>query len=108
MAKKRTTLKEVRSFEYDLTSANIGAFALVKRGHEDNKVCIVVGVTKSGEYLIADGKRRKLEKPKLKRECHVQIIETNDGIRKLVLENGLTNRKIRRILFLRRDYSAKG
>ncbi len=108
MAKKRTVTAEKRNFDYDLTNENIGAFALIKRGHEDNKVCLVVGVTKSGEYLIADGKRRKLEKPKLKRERHVQILETSEGVRKLILENSLTNSKIRRILFLRRDYSAKG
>ena len=108
MANKRTVAAEKINFDYDLTSVNIGAFALIKRGHEDNKVCIVVGALKSGEYLIADGKRRKLEKPKLKRVCHVQILETNESVRKLILENSLTNSKIRRILFLRRDYSAKG
>ena len=49
----------------------IGQVVYSKSGHDKGDVQMIVAV--EGEYLfLADGKRRKLEKPKRKKKMHVQ------------------------------------
>ena len=49
----------------------IGQVVYSKSGHDKGDVQMVVGI--EGEFLLlADGKRRKLEKPKRKKKMHVQ------------------------------------
>lgn len=49
----------------------IGQVVYSKSGHDKGDVQMIVAV--EGEYLfLADGKRRKLEKPKRKKMLHVQ------------------------------------
>lgn len=56
-----------------------GQMVYSKSGHDKGDVLVVVGV--EGQYLqLADGKRRKLEKPKRKKIIHVQptnYVDTN-------------------------------
>ena len=49
----------------------IGQVVYSKSGHDKGDVQMIIRV--EGEYLLlADGKRRKLEKPKRKKKMHVQ------------------------------------
>ena len=49
----------------------IGQVVYSKSGHDKGDVQMIIAV--EGEYLLlADGKRRKLEKPKRKKKMHVQ------------------------------------
>lgn len=61
-------------------------------GHDKNLFYVVVG-TEAGRVLIADGKRRKLEKPKAKNLCHVRPTRTV-----ISKENQATNKKLRELL----------
>ena len=63
---KYTKENEVISLEYQ-----IGQVVYSKSGHDKGDVQMIVAV--EGEYLfLADGRRRKLEKPKRKKQMHVQ------------------------------------
>lgn len=108
MTKKKKVAERNVAYVLVPDHSDIGRFALVKGGHEDNMVCLTVGVTENGDILIADGRRRKLERPKLKGSCHVRLLEKSAEVSELMREGKLTDRQIRRILFHRRDYSAKG
>lgn len=69
-----------------------GSVVKAKAGRDKGKFFIVLGF--DGEYvIICDGKSRKLEKPKRKKEKHLSISST-------VIENGSmgTNREIRKAL----------
>ena len=49
----------------------IGQVVYSKSGHDKGDVQMIIAV--DGDYLLlADGKRRKLEKPKRKKKMHVQ------------------------------------
>lgn len=61
-------------------------------GHDQNRFYIVVKVDCEYAY-IADGKRRKLEKPKRKNFCHLKKTNTI-----LNVELYQSNQKIRRVL----------
>lgn len=61
-----TKENEVKSLEYQ-----IGQVVYSKSGHDKGDVQMIVAVEE--EYLfLADGRRRKLEKPKRKKKMHVQ------------------------------------
>lgn len=77
----------------------IGQLVFSKSGRDKGKLFIVVGI--EGEYLyLADGKLRKVEKPKKKKIKHVQ--KTNhvvEIIKEKILEDGrLSNADIRKAL----------
>ncbi len=66
----------------------IGQIVYSKSGRDKGEALIVVGL--EGEYLfLADGKRRRLEKPKKKKQIHVQRVNTVDEDIKNKIENGL-------------------
>ena len=60
-------------------------------GHDKGSFYIIVGV-QDNKPLIADGRRRKLEKPKVKNPKHIS--KTNTSIETI----DLTNKKIRALL----------
>ena len=63
---KYTKENEVISLEYQ-----IGQVVYSKSGHDKGDVQMIIAV--EGDFLIlADGRRRKLEKPKRKKKMHVQ------------------------------------
>lgn len=61
-------------------------------GHDQNRFYIVVKIDSEYAY-IADGKRRKLEKPKRKRFCH--LVATNTILTDELYQS---NKLIRRVL----------
>ena len=63
---KYTKENEVISLEYQ-----IGQVVYSKSGHDKGDVQMIIAI--DGDFLLlADGKRRKLEKPKRKKKLHVQ------------------------------------
>ena len=53
----------------------LGGIVISKRGRDKGRPFVIVGM--DGDYLrLADGKLRKLEKPKKKKAMHVQITES--------------------------------
>ena len=53
----------------------LGGIVISKRGRDKGRPFVIVGM--DGAYLyLADGKLRKLEKPKKKKQMHVQITES--------------------------------
>ena len=74
-------------------------------GRDKNKYFIIIGCEE--EYsLLADGKGRKLEKPKRKKNKHIKHDGTinNEIAEKLIKGEKITNKDIRRTLA---EYAAK-
>ncbi|MCD7778778.1 MAG: KOW domain-containing RNA-binding protein [Clostridiales bacterium] len=67
---------------------SIGQMVYSKNGRDKGEAFIIVGI--EGDYLLlADGKRRKLEKPKRKKMIHVQKVNKVDGDIKNKIENNM-------------------
>ncbi|MCD8158376.1 MAG: KOW domain-containing RNA-binding protein [Clostridiales bacterium] len=67
---------------------SIGQMVYSKNGRDKGEAFIIVGI--EGDYLLlADGKRRKLEKPKHKKMIHVQKVNKVDGDIKNKIENNM-------------------
>ena len=76
-----------------------GQVVFSKKGRDKGLPFIVVNV--SGEYLfLADGRLRKLEKPKKKKKMHVQSTKTiSEDVRQKLLSGGyLLDADIRKAL----------
>lgn len=59
-----------------------------KNGRDKGEAFLIVAI--EGEYLfLADGKRRKLEKPKKKKAIHVQKVNKIDADIKNKIENNM-------------------
>lgn len=79
----------------------IGRFAISTAGHDKGKMYLIVGY-QNGRYLLADGKIRTLDKPKEKKEKHLQLIHAQDKMPEGIL-NGkkpVRNEDIKRALKL--------
>lgn len=74
----------------------IAAYAVVlsTAGHDKKKVFAVVGFSGADYVLIADGKIRKLEKPKKKKLKHLKLIGRLDCFER----TAATNRLLRKAL----------
>ena len=78
---------------------NIADIVISKNGRDAGKRFIVVGL--DDEYsLIADGKSRRYEKPKKKKNKHLEFADKADSqIAERLTEGGkITNNEIRRFL----------
>ena len=78
---------------------NIADVVISLNGRDKDKLFIIIG--KEDNYcLLADGKRRKLEKPKRKKDKHIK----HDGIiydwlaEKLINGDNVTNKELRKAL----------
>lgn len=67
-----------------------GMLAISKAGHDKDQIFYIIEENKEYVYL-ADGKNRRLEKPKKKKKKHIQIIKeqpkvltTNEEIKRIV------------------------
>ena len=72
-------------------SVNRGSVVRARAGRDKDSFFVVLAV-EDGYALIADGKRRKVEKPKRKKLIHLAITNTT------LTETMDTNRKIRKAL----------
>lgn len=56
-------------------------------GRDKGRPFLLVGISRQGFYLLADGKLRKIEKPKNKNPRHVQLTNQSDQkVRAALLE----------------------
>lgn len=79
----------------------IGSIAVSTAGRDRYRVFLITGVCdeSSGVVYTADGKLRKLEKPKRKKLRHLRIVESGTKEREaLVKSAALTNRTLRALL----------
>jgi ribosomal protein L14E/L6E/L27E len=78
----------------------MGTIVVSTAGHDKSGIFAVIGLT-HGEYaLIADGKVRKLEKPKKKKLKHLEPVGTLE--QQIPMQ---TNRQLKRAL---KEFSARG
>lgn len=75
----------------------LGQFVFSKAGRDKTELFIVVGIEEAYVYL-ADGKRRRIERPKKKKNKHIQITNQIDlNLNKILSEQKrLTNQEIRK------------
>lgn len=69
----------------------IGQVVIAKAGRDQNKPFAVIKIINDRFCMIADGKRRPIERPKLKNIIHLQKTNT-------VISNIETNRQLRKTL----------
>ncbi|MBN2221855.1 MAG: KOW domain-containing RNA-binding protein [Vallitaleaceae bacterium] len=75
-----------------------GQMVISKAGRDKDLYFIVVDVQKPYVYLV-DGKHRRLEHPKRKKEIHIQLTNFVDKqIQDLLEKNKVTNAEIRKCL----------
>lgn len=53
----------------------IGDIVVSRKGHDKDKPFVVIAQMNEDFVLIADGKSRTLEKPKLKRKRHLRVVD---------------------------------
>jgi len=76
-----------------------GSVATSLAGRDKGRRFIVVGVLDEEYVLIADGRVRKIEKPKKKKLKHLKVEVTGaDQITDLIKDNLLTNKTAAKIL----------
>ena len=82
-----------------------GRFAIAAAGHDKGKLYVTIG-WQEGKYLLADGKTKTFEKPKKKKEKHLQFIHAQDDKLGELFENGkpVRNEDVKRAIKL---YQAK-
>ena len=76
-------------------SVDIGTAVTHVNGRYEGKPMVVVAID-GAVASVVDGKRRRLEKPKRKKLCHLRSI-SSDG-RRLPVDAELTDGKVRRFL----------
>jgi ribosomal protein L14E/L6E/L27E len=76
----------------------VGQVVFSKCGRDQGRAFIIVSVEENYVY-IADGKLRKIEKPKLKKKKHIQKTNTIiKWIQDKILDNNVTNHDIKKAL----------
>lgn len=80
----------------------IGNLIISKAGHDKGMRYIIIEEEGDFAYL-ADGKSRRLEKPKKKRKKHIQPVthyDTSEVAKKLLNHEKISNEEIKRIIKL--------
>ena len=74
-----------------------GQFVKILRGRDQGKYAIIVGVLDSRYVLIADGDKKKFDRPKKKNLIHLQLLDAYSGeVADSLRESGrVTNGKLR-------------
>ena len=76
----------------------LGSIALSLAGRDKDRTFIIVGVLDETYVYVADGRKRKIEKPKKKKLKHLRICcEAGGELATLLNENSLTNRTAAKI-----------
>lgn len=82
----------------------IGDIVISLKGHDTGKYFIVIAQAGEGFVLIADGKSRGMENPKLKRERHLRAV-AQSGVDSPT--NATLNKRIKKYISDRRLYAEK-
>jgi ribosomal protein L14E/L6E/L27E len=76
-----------------------GSVAVSLAGRDKGRRFIVVGVLDEDHVLIADGRLRKIEKPKKKKLKHLKVeVSGDDQVADLIKNNLLTNNTAAKML----------
>ena len=77
----------------------LGQLAISLAGRDKGVICAIVGTAEEGYVLIADGRTRKVERPKKKKLKHLKLLEL-PGDQGRISEARFTNRFIREAISL--------
>ncbi|MDR1539253.1 MAG: RNA-binding protein [Clostridiales bacterium] len=82
----------------DMDSFALGGIVFSKRGRDKGKAFVVVSI--EGRYLyLADGKLRKIEKPKKKKAAHAQNTRSvSMEARTKILEGAISDSDLKKVL----------
>ena len=75
-------------------SLGVGDIAICLAGHDKNKPCVVVKVVADDYVMIADGVRRLISSPKLKKIKHLQKKENSVELTDLISRGQADDKKI--------------
>lgn len=75
----------------------LGSIARSTAGRDKDKIFVIVGVLDEAYVLIADGRSRKIEKPKKKKLKHLRAVGQSEYAAELLAENKLTNKTAAKI-----------
>ena len=81
-----------------------GDIVISRAGHDTGKSFVVIAVVSDGFVLIADGKSRPIENPKLKRKRHLRAVEPS-GLKNPT--NAALKKRIKQFISDRRVYAEK-
>ena len=77
----------------------LGSIAISLAGRDKGRTFIIVGVLDEAYVLVADGRKRKIEKPKKKKMKHIRTVAQPGGeLATLIDQKGLTNRTAAKIV----------
>ncbi|MBB6455164.1 ribosomal protein L14E/L6E/L27E [Salirhabdus euzebyi] len=79
------------------SSPRIGQIVRIVQGREFGQFAIIIDIVNERLVLLADGEKRKFDKPKLKNLQHIELCEyVSPEVRSSLLETGrVTNGKLR-------------
>lgn len=78
-----------------MNEISVGMAVTPVNGRYEGRLMAVVGVS-GGYALVADGRRRRVERPKRKKLCHLSPLPSDENL--LEVNAGLTNGDVRRYL----------
>lgn len=61
-----------------MSAIEIGDIVISRAGHDKGKAFVVVSVVSDSFVLIADGNKRTIESPKLKRSRHLRVAQKSE------------------------------
>ena len=76
----------------------LGSIAISTAGRDKDKMFIIVGVLDKEHVLIANGKSRKIEKPKRKKLKHLRAVGECDLAKEMLNDKKLTNKTAAKII----------
>lgn len=82
----------------------LGDIVVSRAGHDAGKPFVIVSVVSDDFVLIADGKNRRTENPKLKRTRHLQAVEPS-GLTEPT--NASLAKRLKKFISDRRSYAEK-
>ena len=80
------------------TDFMVGDVVKSTRGHDQNRLFIVVGIDKNGYLAIIDGRYREKTKPKLKNPKHLAKVSHDDNLFEKVNSPIVTNAEIHKLI----------
>ena len=85
-----------------------GQIVTPKAGQDQGRAFLVIGTAEDGKLLIADGKRRRITRPKKKNPAHVKRLAFPDpGTLAAITENRFSDRTLRAALARYRKQTEK-
>lgn len=78
-SREQAALKDCKTPEFERKlirpQSGIGRLVVSLAGRDKGSVLLIIGVCDDGTVLLADGRRRKVERPKRKKLRHLRLLE---------------------------------